>query len=136
MEEGGWGRGVVKGRGLVVRHLASGVLGPNAPPPFQKNSLKQTLVWDGKDDLGEDHREPGKLVVRVSLGLKPEIERETLDGYYHAERYHDRSEHEATGGARRRTESAFILTLRISPGFLYPTASRIKRRNARRGGTV
>ncbi len=61
----------VKGRGLVVRHLASGVLGPNAPAPFQKNSLKQTLYWDGKDDLGHYHKEPERLVVRVSLGLKP-----------------------------------------------------------------
>ena len=33
--------------GKIVRHLVSGVLGPNAPEPFQKNSLKQTVVWDG-----------------------------------------------------------------------------------------
>ncbi len=33
------------GRGTVVRHLASGVLGPNAPEPFQKNSLRQTIYW-------------------------------------------------------------------------------------------
>ncbi len=34
-------RELVKGRGVVVRHLASGVLGSNAPEPLQKNSLKQ-----------------------------------------------------------------------------------------------
>jgi hypothetical protein len=38
-------------QGRVIRHLACGVLGANAPEPFQKGSLQQTLVWDGKDDL-------------------------------------------------------------------------------------
>jgi len=59
------------GHGTVVRHLASGVLGPNAPAPFQKNSLKQVVYWNGKDDLDEYVREPGKMRVRVMLGLKP-----------------------------------------------------------------
>lgn len=63
------------GRGTVVRHLASGVLGPNAPAPFQKGSLRQTLLWNGKDDLGQYVREPGKLRVRVSLGLRPAFEK-------------------------------------------------------------
>jgi hypothetical protein len=66
---------LVKGRGVVVRHLASGVLGPNAPAPFQKNSLKQTIYWDGKCDLGEYHRQPEKLKMRVMLGLKPEFDK-------------------------------------------------------------
>jgi hypothetical protein len=35
----------------VVRHLASGVLGSNAPAPFQKNSLKQKIYWGGRNDL-------------------------------------------------------------------------------------
>ena len=35
--------------GLIIRHLGSGVLGKNPPPPFQKDSLTQTIVWDGKD---------------------------------------------------------------------------------------
>jgi hypothetical protein len=61
--------------GTVVRHVGSGVLGANAPAPFQKNSLKQALVWDGKDDLGGYVRDPGKLKVRVSLGLKPEFDK-------------------------------------------------------------
>ena len=59
------------GHGTVVRHLASGVLGPNAPAPLAKNSLKQTLYWNGKDDLDEYVKEPGKMRVRVMLGLKP-----------------------------------------------------------------
>jgi sugar lactone lactonase YvrE len=66
---------LVQGRGVVVRHLASGVLGANAPPPFQKNSLKQTILWDGKDDLGAYPREPDKLSVQVRLGLKPEFDK-------------------------------------------------------------
>jgi len=66
---------VVDAQGKVVRHLASGVLGPNAPAPFQKNSLKQTIYWNGKDDLDEYVKEPSKLRVRVMLGLKPEFDK-------------------------------------------------------------
>ena len=61
--------------GKIVRHLASGVLGPNAPVPFRKNSKKQTIVWDGKDDLGKYVDDKDSVVVRVSLGLKPRFER-------------------------------------------------------------
>ncbi|MBA4389165.1 MAG: hypothetical protein C0404_14425, partial [Verrucomicrobia bacterium] len=53
----------------------AGVLGANAPEPFQKNSLKQTLLWNGKDDLDEYVRDPGKMRVRVMLGLKPEFDK-------------------------------------------------------------
>lgn len=31
-------------QGEIVQHLASGVLGTHAPPPFQKGTLKQTVV--------------------------------------------------------------------------------------------
>ncbi|MFO7898823.1 MAG: hypothetical protein R6V58_07145, partial [Planctomycetota bacterium] len=62
--------------GEIVRHLAAGVLGRNAPPPFQKNSLEQTLVWDGKDDQGAYVDDKADAVVRVSLGLKARFERE------------------------------------------------------------
>jgi len=56
--------------GKVVRHLASGVLGRNAPYPFQQDSLAQTIEWDG---LTDDFREaPAGCRVRVSLGLKAE----------------------------------------------------------------
>lgn len=68
--------GVVDSTGKIVRHLGSGVLGANAPAPFRKGSVKQTLEWNGKDDLGEYVKEPGKMRVRVSLGLKPEFDRQ------------------------------------------------------------
>ena len=53
--------GIVDSEGKVVRHLGAGVLGANAPAPFQKNSLKQTIVWNGKDDLDLYVKEPGKM---------------------------------------------------------------------------
>jgi len=65
----------VPGQGRIVRHLVSGVLGPKAPAPLQKGSLKQTVVWDGKDDRGEYIDDKDRLTVRVSLGLKPQFER-------------------------------------------------------------
>jgi sugar lactone lactonase YvrE len=66
---------MVDEKGVVVRHVASGVLGSNAPPPFRKSSLKQKIFWNGKDDLGYYVKEPEKLKARVSLGLKPEFDR-------------------------------------------------------------
>jgi hypothetical protein len=69
-------------KGGVIRHLAAGLLGPNAPEPFQKNSLKQELIWDGRDDQGRENagfRGQGSgvkpLRVRVALGLKPTLDR-------------------------------------------------------------
>jgi len=62
-------------RGRIVRCLASGVLGKNAPPPFKKNSKKQTLIWDGKDDRGKYVEDKDNVTVRVSLGLKARFER-------------------------------------------------------------
>lgn len=59
----------------IVRHLASGVLGENAPRPFQKNSLEQTIVWDGKDDQGRYVDDRARCSVRVSLGLEAKYER-------------------------------------------------------------
>lgn len=58
--------------GKVVRHLAAGRLGDNAPAPLVKGSLKQTITWDGKDDLGR-RAEGGSFRVRVGLGLRPEL---------------------------------------------------------------
>ncbi len=57
--------------GKIVRHLASGVLGSNAPEPFQKDSLEQTIIWDGKDDQKRYIDDLENYVVKVSLGLKP-----------------------------------------------------------------
>ncbi|MCG3179140.1 MAG: hypothetical protein BIFFINMI_01471 [Phycisphaerae bacterium] len=61
--------------GRIVRHLASGVLGPNAPEPFAKNSLAQTIVWDSKDDRDRYVTDRAALTARVSLGLRPRFER-------------------------------------------------------------
>ncbi len=61
--------------GRILRHLASGVLGPRAPEPFQWNAKAQTLVWDGKDDRGAYVDNKDAATVRVSLGLKPRFER-------------------------------------------------------------
>lgn len=61
--------------GRVIRHLVSGVLGENAPPPLVSKSLAQRIVWDGKDDHGRYVDDLADLSVRVSLGLKPQFER-------------------------------------------------------------
>jgi hypothetical protein len=61
--------------GKIVRHLASGVLGPKAPEPFQANSLKQTIVWDGKNDRGDYIKDIDDITVRVSLGLRAAFEK-------------------------------------------------------------
>jgi SMP-30/Gluconolactonase/LRE-like region len=61
------------GKGKVVRHLASGVLGKNAPAPFKQNSLQQSIEWDGKDDRGKPV--PAGCKVKVSLGLKANLDR-------------------------------------------------------------
>jgi hypothetical protein len=52
-----------------------GVLGKNAPEPFQKDSLVQKLIWDKKNDIGKYLDNANELTVRVSLGLKPVFER-------------------------------------------------------------
>lgn len=62
----------------IVRHLACGVLGQNAPEPFIKNTKKQTIIWDGKDDHGRYIDNKEAYIVRVSLGLKPQMERSLL----------------------------------------------------------
>jgi hypothetical protein len=61
---------VVDAQGRIVRHLAAGVLGPNAPEPLRQNSLAQSLGWDRKDDLGQPAT-GGPFTARVSLGLNP-----------------------------------------------------------------
>ncbi|MGQ9661251.1 MAG: hypothetical protein ACUVWX_02815 [Kiritimatiellia bacterium] len=64
------------GTGVVIRHLVSGLLGPKAPPPLQPNSLQQSLMWDRRDDFGNPtHVRAENLLVRVSLGLQPKLDR-------------------------------------------------------------
>jgi hypothetical protein len=67
------------GKGEILRHLASGVLGNNAPAPFAKGSLQQTIVWDGKDDEGNYVTDLDGVSVRVSLGLNPQFEKSLFD---------------------------------------------------------
>lgn len=71
---------IMDAKGQVVRHLAAGLLGPNAPDPFKKDSLAQELSWDGKDDAGQlaipaagGNRNPFK--VRIRLGLGSQLDR-------------------------------------------------------------
>jgi hypothetical protein len=64
---------VLDGQGRVIRHLAAGVLGDKAPAPLLKG-LKQSIIWDGSNDLGKAAG-PGPFKVRVSLGMKPEFEK-------------------------------------------------------------
>ena len=60
--------------GKVVRHLAAGMLGEAAPAPFKANSLRQSLVWDGKDNAGK--AVPGDTyTIRVGLGTTAKFER-------------------------------------------------------------
>lgn len=61
--------------GNLLRRLACGVLGPKAPSPLQSNSLVQVLTWDLTDDRG-NRVNPDSAVIRVSLGLKPEYEKD------------------------------------------------------------
>ncbi len=84
-------------RGTIIRHLASGVLGPNAPVPFVWNSKAQTLAWDGKDDKGEYVDDKDAVTVRVSLGLKPRFER-TL--FWHPGKPVRQGEWSSTHGSR------------------------------------
>ncbi len=58
--------------GKIIRHLASGILGPRCPAPFVPG-LAQSLVWDGLDDSGRPA--PAGCRVRVSLGLGAQFER-------------------------------------------------------------
>ncbi len=69
---------IVAGAPRIVRHLASGILGSNAPKPLRKNSKEQVLLWDGKDDQGKYIDDKDSLTVRVSLGLKPQFEKTLL----------------------------------------------------------
>lgn len=66
---------IENGEGIILRHLASGVLGKNAPEPFNKDSKKQLITWDLKNDQGEYVQNIADLNVRVSLGLKPKYEK-------------------------------------------------------------
>lgn len=62
-------------QGRVLRHLAAGVLGTNAPAPFQPG-LVQSIAWDGKADYGKVAApQTAPLRVRVALGLGARYDR-------------------------------------------------------------
>lgn len=63
--------------GRIVRHLAAGVLGKNAPEPLRPNSLEQSLVWDGTDDFGKPA--PAGCKVRVGLGTTAKLGKMLFD---------------------------------------------------------
>jgi hypothetical protein len=65
--------------GKIIRHLHSGVLGSNAPEPFQKNSKIQKIYFDGKNDAGEYFKNFTSTQVRVSLGLMPQYDKSLFD---------------------------------------------------------
>jgi len=64
---------ILDASGNVVRRLAAGMLGPNAPEPFEKGSLVQKVAWDGADDAGKP---VAGASARVRLGMRlqePEV---------------------------------------------------------------
>ena len=65
---------VLDAKGAVVRHLAAGLLGKNAPEPLKKDALAQELLWDGRDDAGKPAA-GAPFKVRVSIGAKPVLEK-------------------------------------------------------------
>ena len=64
---------VLAADGKVVRHLAAGVLGKNAPEPFKKDALAQEVAWDLRDDAGKPVA-GGPWKVRVRLGVQPRLD--------------------------------------------------------------
>jgi flagellar hook assembly protein FlgD len=66
---------IVDTPGIIVRHLAAGVLGGtyNPPEPLVPG-LSQTIEWDGKDDYG-NWAVNGPYRVRVRLGVTVEYKR-------------------------------------------------------------
>jgi SMP-30/Gluconolactonase/LRE-like region len=65
---------ILDANGKVIRHLAAGMVGPDANAPLLKKGLTQSVVWDGKADW----KKPavgGPFNVRVRIGMKPTLER-------------------------------------------------------------
>ncbi|MCX7805526.1 MAG: hypothetical protein N3A38_10105 [Planctomycetota bacterium] len=65
---------VLDAKGSVVRHLAAGLLGANAPSPFGKDSLSQRIEWDMRDDEGRPAA-GGPFRVRVRIGVGARLNR-------------------------------------------------------------
>ena len=65
-----------KESGQIVKHLVSGLLGVNPPAPLQKDTKKQVLLYDGKDDNGRYLDPIDNFVIRVSLGVSPKFSKD------------------------------------------------------------
>ncbi len=61
--------------GKTVRHLAAGMLGPDAPAPLAAGRLDQSILWDGRDDAGRPVADAAGCAVRVGFGLEPKYGR-------------------------------------------------------------
>jgi len=59
----------------IVRRFAAGMLGSNPPPPFAASSLSQTLLWDGRDELGATVASSTGLTVRVRAGMSVALDK-------------------------------------------------------------
>lgn len=61
---------IVDANGRTIENLACGVLGSNAPAPFQKDTLRQEILWkDADESLQAGH------VVEVKVGCLPRFDR-------------------------------------------------------------
>jgi hypothetical protein len=65
---------VVNVQDQVLCHIGSGVLGANAPSPFQANSKSQVISWDLKDNQG-NAVDPKTARILVKAGLKPSFDK-------------------------------------------------------------
>jgi hypothetical protein len=66
---------VLDSAGVVVRHLAAGVLGGKSPPPAPLVAgLSQSVVWDERDDHDEPVTAPGTCTVRIRTGMGTSLE--------------------------------------------------------------
>ncbi|MBL8025574.1 MAG: T9SS type A sorting domain-containing protein [Fibrobacteres bacterium] len=65
----------------VIRHLAAGVLGANAPLPLQPAVLKQQLFWNGLNDAGAAVSGASPS-LRVRAGMKARFSSVTGDNPY------------------------------------------------------
>lgn len=57
----------------IVRHLAGGALGSNAPAPFARGTLAQRILWDGRDDFGAPVPSPELKLARVRAGMSVQL---------------------------------------------------------------
>jgi len=65
---------VLDAKGQVIRHLAAGLLGTNAPAPLRTGTLAQSILWDRTDGAGRAVPK-GRYRVRVRLELGAAFER-------------------------------------------------------------